>query len=255
MPLLRFLLLSPLHLLRLLGMVFKITFTILGKVLSPLTGQIQWQAPSWVSFVTKFTTRIEDFTKRYPLHIGAFLLVCIAGAIGGIYGYHWYQNRPGPIAVAPTEYKEVEATLNKAPSPTNYRAESPSFDNLVINFRLPVAPLETLKSTITEGVEISPKLEGAWRWSASGAQLIFVPSKDWAMNQAYTVSFNPAKLFAQNIKIDKTSLSFTTDDMSYSATGEFYQDPVNPSQKKSIFQDMACSFFYRQLFLFKLSIL
>ena len=236
MPLLRFLLLLPLYLLRLVGMIFQTILKVVGKILSPFVGQVQWQAPKWFAGVAHMTNRLEEFTKRYPLRIGAFLLVCIAAGIGGMYGYHWYQNRPGPIAIAPIEYQEAKVTLFKTPLPTDYRKENPTFDKLIIDFGLQAAPLETMKNAVTEGIELSPKMEGTWRWNVAGTQLIFTPKKDWAMAQKYTVSMTPQKLLAQTIKTETTSLEFKTEDMRLNVSeSEFYQDPINPSHKKSIF--------------------
>ncbi len=235
MPLLRFVLLFPLYLLQTIGFILQTVFKILRKILSPLIGQIDWKAPAWFAHVQNLATRIEKFTNRYPLRIGAFLLVCIAAGIGGVYGYQWYQNRPGPIVVAPTEYQEARVSLFRLPEPTDYRKDNPTFDKLIIDFNLQAAPLESMKNVVTEGIELSPKLEGTWRWNNAGTQLIFTPQKDWAAGQKYTISLKPNKLLAQTIKTETTSLEFKTKEMILIGSGEFYQDPMNPSQKKSIF--------------------
>ena len=78
MDLLRFLLLLPIRLLRIVAHA-------LGWALRPLLGSMQWSAPDWMHAV-----------RRNPLRSAATLLVAVVLAGGGWYGWHWYRNRPRP---------------------------------------------------------------------------------------------------------------------------------------------------------------
>lgn len=236
MPLLRFLLLLPLYMVRLIGTFCSVALRLLGTIFAPVIGHIHWEAPMWTLGAKRLLERIETFTKRYPLRIGAFVLFVLLASVGGVYGYQWYLNRPGAIEIAPTTYQEANASIAKIPTPTNYRNQHPILETLVIDFGVQAAPLEALKKPITEGIKLSPELEGTWRWNNEGQQLIFTPKKEWAVAQKYTLSLTPSKLLAPTIKTETKRLEFTTEAMSVTVDeNEFYQDPINPSQKKSIF--------------------
>lgn len=216
----------------------KVAITLLGKILSPFIGQIHWEAPMWVPHMSKTLQRMADFVKKYPIRFGAGMLILCIATVSGIYGYQWYLNRPGSIDIAPTMYQEANIRIVQTPLPTNYRDQNPIFNKLIIDFGVQAAPLETLTMTtpVTEGIKLSPEIEGIWNWNQTGNQLIFTPTKDWSMAQKYTITLNPKKLLAETIKTDMKSLDFTTEDIRVLVDEkEFYQDPISPSQKKSIF--------------------
>lgn len=236
MPLLRFLLLLPFYGLKFIGTLFKTMMVLLGKIASPLIGNIRWEAPEWFSHVSPLFHYAVNFIKKYPLRIATLIIFLSLAFLGGQYGYHWYQNRPGAIDIAPTTYQEANIRIVKTPSPTNFRDKNPVFDHLIIDFGTQAAPLEALSTSVTEGIKLSPELDGTWKWNPNGTQLIFTPKKDWIMAQKYTISLNPTKLLAATIKTETKSLEFYTEDIKMTLSDkEFYQDPMSPLQKKSIF--------------------
>ena len=236
MPLLRFLLLLPLYILRFVWTALTLCLWIFSKIASPLIGKVEWTAPSWMASVKKLFDRVEHFIKEYPLRIGAVLLVGVISTFASIYGYHWYINRPGVIEIAPTTYQTATVQIANAPTPLNYRNQHPTIDKLVLNFNLQAAPLEAINDPVQNGIELSPKTQGEWRWNASGTQLIFTPKNEWRIAQKYTITLSPQILLSQTVKTETTKLEFSTQEMRISlGENEFYQDPTNPSQKKSIF--------------------
>jgi len=237
MQLLRFLLLLPLTLLRFIFLAVKFIVLMLSKIAAPFIGNIHWKAPIWVTWIQNGFAKLEAYTQKFPLMIGLCLIGIIASSVGGLYGYQWYLNRPGAIEIAPIHYQEATIKVAHIPTPTNYREQNPTIDTLVIDFGVQAAPLETMKNpSITEGIQLSPDIEGIWRWNETGNQLIFSPKKDWTMAQTYTIHLTPKKLLATTIKTDVKTLEFTTEEMRLRVSeNEFYQDPIHPSQKKSIF--------------------
>ena len=236
MQVLRFLLLLPFHILRLFLFLVTFIFKLLGKLIAPLIGDINWQAPQWWAAAQTNPEALPDSTKKAPMIISLIVYALVCGTVGGIYGYEWYQNRPGEIEIAPISYQEAIVKVAKAPTPTNYREKNPAFDKLIIEFSIESAPLETLRETVTKGIKLSPEIEGSWQWNDIGTQLIFTPKKDWAVAQTYRVELNPKKLLAQTIKTETKQLEFNTDPMRVVISeNEFYQDPLNPAQKKAIF--------------------
>jgi len=236
MPLLRFLLLLPLYSLKFFWTFFKNIMALLGKIASPLIGHIHWEAPLWLPYASNLFHYAVNFIKRYPLRIATLIVILASISLGGIYGYHWYQNRPGAIDIAPIAYQEANIRIIKTPLPTNFRDKNPIFDPLIIDFGVQAAPLETLSTAVTEGIKLSPEIDGIWNWNQGGNQLIFTPKKEWSMAQKYTISLNPLKLLAPTIKTDTKRLEFNTENIKMTiADKEFYQDPISPSQKKTIF--------------------
>ena len=236
MPLLRFLLLLPLYLLKFIVILLKFAIILVGKIVSPFIGHIQWKAPFWLPAVDRGVKRLENIIKTYPIKVSLFLALLVLGTFGGIYGYQWYLNRPGPIEIAPMTYQNARIHIAHVPLPTNYRNERPAYDTLMIDFGLQAAPLETMKFPVMQGIKLSPEIEGVWNWNHTGRVLIFTPKQEWLMAQKYTVSMIPTILLAKTIKTDKAELEFSTQGMSIGVNdNEFYQNPVNPSEKKTIF--------------------
>ncbi|QIQ21513.1 alpha-2-macroglobulin family protein [Zophobihabitans entericus] len=202
---------------------------------TPLIGSLQWKKPVWVS---KFASGInyigqslKQKTGQYKTLIGSTIIVLAVAGISGNYLYHWYLNKPKPIDPAPIVVNTYSAryfapTGNS--SPLRIRFEG--------HYRSP-APLELMNNTFTEGVKLTPEIEGTWKWIRD-TEISFSPKGSWPLGVQYKIELDDSLLFAPNHKLyDKSKVNtFTTRDFNYSISrSEFYQDPVKPEEKSVIF--------------------
>lgn len=210
-------------------------FSLIIKILGPVLGQINWQAPKWAGLVGKGFLHFEAWVLSHVKGLSVtIILLCLFGG-AGFYAYHWQLNKPKPIEIAPIVYSDYTARIY-APRPTNYQANSPKPNNLLLTFNGSVAPIEQIDKIVDQGIRLSPSVEGSWKWS-SQASLTFTPIQDWAIGQKYTVKIDPDVLLAPQSRINQTEYTFTTDDFSYQfVSSEFYQNPQEPLQKNAIYQ-------------------
>lgn len=116
--------------------------------------------------------------------------------------------------------------------PTNVE-DNASPDPLQIFFNSPVAPLDALDKNLTEGVRISPSVQGYWRWR-NDRSLVFTPAEDWKIGKTYYVSFKKT-FFAKHVRLKSYSFSFKTAPFTGRITSEkLYQDPMNPKVNKVV---------------------
>jgi hypothetical protein len=212
MDLLRFLLLLPVRLLR--GIVIA-----LGWLLSPLVGQVNWSAPGWMHAV-----------RRRPLHsLGIVAAVAIvAGA--GWFGWQWYKHRPRPH-----EPVRITWTVN-APEITDYTRQPPSIRPLELVFSASAAPIELVGKQVTDGITMQPQANGQWTW-VDDKTLRFTPATDWPVGQHYKIRFDIPKAFAHHVLMADDHVQFDTQPFKAQlGKGEFYQDPQDPTAKKTIIQ-------------------
>lgn len=212
MDLLRFLLLLPVRLLRgLLGT--------LAWILRPLLGNVSWSAPGWMQTV-----------RRRPLHsTAAFLLTALVVA-GGWYGWRWYEHRPKP-----REPQRITWQVN-APEITDYSKLPLTVHPLELAFSASTAPIELVGKPVTAGITMQPEVKGQWTW-IDDKTLRFTPAADWPVGQHYRVRFDVPQAFAHHVLLADDHFEFDT--VPFKATlgkGEFYQDPQDPTAKKTIIQ-------------------
>ncbi|MGY2950894.1 hypothetical protein ACVWVX_003580 [Ewingella americana] len=94
MDLLRFLLRLPFTLVKGVCWLLAKIFWLLGLVLRPLIGNIQWRSPAWVAGVKKGFLATERGVDNHPKSVATAVVLLIALAVGGFYGYHAWLNRP-----------------------------------------------------------------------------------------------------------------------------------------------------------------
>ncbi|MDR1285179.1 MAG: alpha-2-macroglobulin family protein [Campylobacteraceae bacterium] len=217
--------------------IFSKVFKFLAFLLKSIVGDIKWSSPFWFSYVKKAFKILGGKTlKHYKAILITFCVIAIA-AFGSYYGYIWKQNQPKPIEIAPIEYQTYSASLG-SPSVTNYRYDKPIVYPLYVYFDGDVAPVESVGKNVTEGISLTPHVNGEWVWFNSKI-LEFKPANesDWAIGESYTVKINPKKLLPEQILISSTEYNFVTREFYYTIDyRELYQNPEKPSEKNVIYE-------------------
>ncbi|OCG76846.1 hypothetical protein A9G42_06815 [Gilliamella sp. Nev6-6] len=191
---------------------------------SPIIGDIKWSTPSWLPNAKAFYNRIGSALNKIKTLIGASIIFGFIAYFSGNYTYHWYLNRPKPIEPASIV---VSTYYPKLSAPTTNQ-DSLSIKFITDSLRSPV-PLESLnKEEITEGISISPNIEGRWKWQ-NDSTLIFIPQNTtWPLGIKYTVELDQEKLLAENSKLEESHITFYSPNFSYRFKnhGELYSDPT-----------------------------
>lgn len=234
MDVLKFLLRLPFILVNALCWLICLLLRLLGRILRPLLGEVNWRAPVWVAPLKNGFQRLEQGVNRHPKAITASLLLLLAIAAAAFYGWHEWQNRPKPIEVAPlaVQHSQVSAV---DPSAVDYSQAKPAVQTLTLRFNQSVAPVTRVGKTVTDGITLKPALKGGWQWQNAWT-LTFTPEQPLPLGAGYDVTIKPETLLATQIRIDKTDYHFSTPAFDYQvASTEYYQDPQDSSQHSAIF--------------------
>ncbi|MWP61834.1 MG2 domain-containing protein [Gilliamella sp. Pas-s25] len=191
----------------------------------PIIGDIKWSTPNWLPNAKRFYYAIGSTLNKIKTIIGASIILGSIAYFSGNYAYHWYLNRPKPIEPAPVVINTYSAKL-----------VPPSTSNGIIYIQFtgakrPPIPLESInKDEITEGITISPNIEGKWTWS-NDSTIKFTPKeRKWPLGIEYTVVLDKSKLLAENSELEKNSatFSFISPDFEYNFKnyGEIYSNPT-----------------------------
>jgi uncharacterized protein YfaS (alpha-2-macroglobulin family) len=216
MDLLRFIASLPARLLR--GLLW-----LLGAVLRPVFGNMSWSAPAWVP-ATGRTAR------QHPLKFIGTIAGVVVLIAAGWFGWHWWENRPKPV--------EPNRITFEAPAPdiSDYEHVPVSVHPLTVTFSASAARLEALGKPVTDGIAMDPKLAGQWSWE-NDRTLKFVPAADWPVGRKIDVRFDKAKVFAPHVLLADDHFEVATAPFTARVVnGEFYQDPQDPTKKKTIVQ-------------------
>lgn len=233
MDVLRFILRLPFILLRLAARSLVYLFTLLGFLLRPFTGRIRWAVPGWVTFAGNQLARLERGVNRYPKTISALLLLAAAVAAGSYYTWHWYQNKPKPVDVAPLVVQDISASVQR-PSAVNYNRDDNSAQIVVVTFSRSAAPVTLIGKPVTAGITLTPAMEGEWQWR-NDRKLVFTAKKTFPMGKTYTVDMDAKTLLAPQVALTEKQKTFTTPEFYYrGGRAEFYQDPQDPMKKHAI---------------------
>ncbi len=216
MDLLRFIVSLPLRFVRAL-------FRLLGRVTRPIFGDMAWSAPAWVPATGRAA-------RSHPLKFVGGIAAVLLLAAAGWFGWHWWQNRPRAA--------EPNRITFEAPAPeiTDYTQVPVTIHPLTVTFSGSAARLESLGKPVTDGIAMDPKLPGQWTWE-NDRVLRFVPANDWPVGRRIEVRFDKAKVFAPQALLADDH--FTVETAPFTArvvNGEFYQDPQDPTRKKTIVQ-------------------
>ena len=218
MDLLRFLITLPVRLSRAVRAFLK-------AHLPNLIGRVSWSPPPWwPRLLADIRHRPRQYAQGAAATLAAFALVTA--------GVEWYLHRPRPIEPERITFEAI------APAVTTYEKPDGTPTRIVhgleIRFSASAAPIERVGKTVTRGIAMSPALKGEWTWS-DDRTLRFMPAADWPVGAHVEVNFDVKQAFAPHVLMADDHCAF--DVVPFRAAlgaGEFYQDPQNPSAKKTI---------------------
>lgn len=195
------------------------------RALAGIFGVVQWQEPKWFSATKLWLISRIDIIRQKPVFALIALLVVVGVGAGGWFGYQWWQNRPKPVTVDFTITAPVRADLEQEESP----------HPLVVTFAASVAPIKLVDKDVTEGISISPKVEGHWHW-VDDKTLELRPDKEWPVGEKYKVKLEK-NFVANQILLAKWDFEFSAPLFTSTLEkSEFYQDPQDPVLKKAVIQ-------------------
>ncbi len=227
MDLLRVLTRLPARLAELTKTLFQIVAEQTRPALRAAFGNVSfsWSRPDWMP-------ALAAHVRKSPRHYagGALGAVAVIGLSWG--GWLWYQHLPHP--------PEPERITFEAPAPaiTDY-APADGVHKIVIHpldvkFSASAAPIELVGKTVTKGITMSPALKGVWSWT-NDRTLHFVPAQDWPVGAHVEVEFAVHQAFAPHVRMADDHFAFDMPAFLMTVgSGEFYQDPTNPTAKKTI---------------------
>lgn len=234
MDVLRFILLAPFYIVKIVFKFAYMLFKVLFFVLKPIIGKIQWQTPFWVPFVKKVFIKFDSIITKHIIKIWVIVLLICTSLFAYKYYEAWKNNQPKPIEVAPVEYVNISGKIY-SPINRNYDTNDTTRYYTLIHFSDTATPVEYSKN-ITEGINITPKIEGIWEW-VNDRELKFTPDKMWDIGQTYTIDIEADKVLSNITILGNNQYSFTTRDFGYFiASSELYQNPLNPSEKNVIYE-------------------
>lgn len=238
MDLLRFLLRLPFRLITGFLRGLAVISGLLGRIIKPVVGNIDWRAPVWWAAISGWLKhgfiRMEGSIDKHAKAISLVFLVLLCAAGAGVYGWHWWLNRPQPIEPAPMVYQETSIRVRN-PQAINYAAQKITSQQAIFNFRNSAAPLTDVGKVVEKGISLKPATQGEWTWF-NDHMLVFTAKKPLPMGTKYEVNFAPDLLLAPQIKLATTRYEFIAPPFEYQlGAAEYYQDPQDPQKRSAIF--------------------
>ncbi len=218
MDLLRFLMMLPVRLARQVR-------DFLRGGLPPVVGKVSWTPPPWIPALR---ARIESQPERF----WGGVLVAVLVVIAGYGGYQWYLHRPH----APEPYRIAMTVVTPPVSDYERGDGTPTLviHPLEVRFSASAAPIERVGKPVTRGITMDAGLKGTWEW-VDDRTLRFTPVADWPVGLHAEVQFDVAQVFAPHVLMADDHFTFDMPHFAVTAgTGEFYQDPENPTAKNTI---------------------
>jgi len=209
---------------------FAMIGTLCARLLRALFGNLRWTPPAWLGWLWCRIAAGFACLLTNPRRSLGLVAVVTAVLAGGFYGWHWYQHRPKPV--------ELTFTV-EAPPLTCYSCDAPynGPKPLTVHFSGSVAPLQATGKNLdpkTGGIDIAPAVAGVWSWE-DDKTLKFQPGADWPIGQSYAVSLAKRGFAASHVHLKDYQFKFSTVPFSAKINStEFYQDPVNVSDKKVV---------------------
>ncbi|HSG51598.1 MAG TPA: large extracellular alpha-helical protein, partial [Rheinheimera sp.] len=202
------------------------------SIFSSLFGTVNWSAPNW--FVNLKQTAKQKPAKFYSL---ALLLAAVIGS--SLYGYHYYQQLPKPLLViadviAPSVGDYQDDVEQPTPLVLKFHYDFASQPNRILpEPELSAARLDLIGEVLTDGVSISPAVNGKWLWQDENS-LSFMPDTAWPAAAQYKVQLDK-KLFAADLKLAQQQYHFATAELSVDIEDlRFYQHPNEAATRQVV---------------------
>lgn len=204
----------------------KVLLTVISTIFFVFFGRFKWQAPAWLRKTGESIGSLVFWGKRHLKTAVAILVAVVILIAAGIYGHHWYINRPKPYMVA-------------------YSVSAPTLTNpdITIRFQDSVAPIEMINQPVTTGISMTPQMTGEWHW-ANDRTLQFKPKTEWPADKAYNVwpihalyevSLDEKNLLRTGALLEKYKFNFSTPVFEVKNFSAYlYHDPTAPDQKKTV---------------------
>ncbi|MBV8633917.1 MAG: alpha-2-macroglobulin family protein, partial [Burkholderiaceae bacterium] len=215
------------------GAAFVWRFVLMGlRFLGALFGS--WHAPRWLGWLGEKLAPLGRLAQRYA----AFTLLAVLVAVGALAApklakvdwHGWYAAHFS--AIHPDGQKTTAGVSVTPPGRTAIESDGKP-QPVVLNFSASAAPLSRVGKE-AQDVAISPAIAGKWLWSEAN-KLEFTPAADWPIAVEYTVTLG-AKALAPHVDVDR-EVKFSSPRFAMTiGDPTFYQDPVQFTQRKAVFQ-------------------
>jgi len=192
------------------------------KLLPQLIGDWKWQAPPWMSWLGRKGSQFHRHLNADPRRAVAFVVTLAILLVGIV----WYWNRPTPHYVVYTVESPALTTWDEKGIKKIFPMQ--------VDFTESAAPLKYVQKQVTEGIELSPAIDGSWFWTTD-RQLMFTPKEDWPIGASFTVKMSRRGFVDQSVRLENYRFDFSTAPFTAKITESFfYQDPVDPNLKKLV---------------------
>ncbi len=205
---------------------------------SKLFGNIQWEPPTWLG---RIFAGFKRFWQQHRKIVNTCLIAIVGIIILGSGYLIWQHYKPTPnlayvTLTTPDVVSVSQLNQNNAALPAdmvvNFTAKPEENVYDWTNMKS-VAPLQNIKSEVTQGVNIDPDIQGKWLWT-SDSKLQFTPVKPWPAGVKYTISMGKS-LLANEIKLPEYKYEFTTPTFQPVFTkAEFNINLKDPSKKNVV---------------------
>lgn len=197
-------------------------------LLSTVFGELSWAPPAWAS---RLASKGAPVLRWGASHRGLIMLVLALCA-----AVWWAQPmiKKALHGVLPDQIEARHAQVTvTAPARTEIENEGAPHP-IVVEFSVPAAPLARVGKEAID-VTLSPSHPGKWVWTTE-TRLEFIPKEDWPVGTKYEIRLGK-KALAPLVDIDERVLEVQSPPFEMTVSrAEFYQDPVQSSLRKAVFE-------------------
>lgn len=206
--------------------------SLLGFILDHTVGRLSWQPPRWVARIPGTARGVaETLVRRRRMVILLLLLGGAAWWAKPVLQTTYRQITYSGAAPTASEAKTITASVT-APGRTEIENDG-SPRPIIVDFSAPAAPLARVGKEALN-VSLEPAHPGKWQW-ATERRLEFLPAEDWPVGGRFKIRLGD-KALAAHVALKQPTLDVQTPAFELKvASAQFYQDPVQPSQRKAVF--------------------